>query len=158
MPDDLSVGDIDRLCEKWAEGGKSAIVPLVHGFCLGVKRSLIDAIGLFDDVNFARFYGEENDYCFRARAEGFELAVATNTFVYHRKSRSIAEEERVIWMTKASKRFHELHGSEAVALACRQMEEHPLLLRMRAAARARWNQEPANGVRTLRMRAEAPAG
>lgn len=138
MPDGLTFSEIDLLCEEWADGAPAAIVPLIHGFCFGIKRDVINAIGLFDDVNFEKFYGEENDYCFRARKHGFELAVATNTFVYHRKSRSIEEEERLIWMARASRRFRELHGSDAVALACKQMEDHPLLERMRRAAARAW--------------------
>ncbi|HEX9808092.1 MAG TPA: hypothetical protein VGC25_00615, partial [Alphaproteobacteria bacterium] len=78
----------------------------------------------------------ENDYCFRARAAGFEPAIATNTFVFHRKSASIGEDERRLWMARAGERLRELHGVEAVELACRQMAEHPLLARMRGLAAA----------------------
>ena len=55
----------------------------------------------------------------------------TNTFVYHRKSRSIEEEERLVHMDKAGKRLRELYGAENVSLACRQIADHPLLIRMR---------------------------
>lgn len=31
-----------------------------------IKQALFDDIGLFDDENFPRGYGEENDFCMRA--------------------------------------------------------------------------------------------
>jgi len=131
---DMKPSDLDLACEKWALADLFPRVPLIHGFCFGIKKSVIDSIGFFDEINFERYYGEENDYCFRARAAGFESAIATNTFVYHRKSRSIKEEERLVHMDKAGKRLRELYGAENVSLACRQMADHPLLIRMRKLA------------------------
>lgn len=146
IPAGMTVADVDSLCEKWSGKHSIAIVPLVHGFCLGIKRVVLDTIGFFDDVNFERFYGEENDYCFRARKAGFELAIATNTFVYHRKSRSIEEEQRLIWMAKAGQRFRELHGAEQVSLACRQMKDHPALQRIRDNSKSVWRENPTKNL------------
>ncbi len=134
LPNGLSLPDLDLACEEWSFADLFPRVPLVHGFCFGVKKELIDSIGLFDDRNFKRFYGEENDYCFRALAAGFELAIATNTFVFHRKSRSIDEEKRVLHMAEAWKRLRELYGAERILSAYRQLEEHPLLDRIRRRA------------------------
>lgn len=145
LPPNVTPAECDEACEQWSLGDCFPSVPLVHGFCLGIKSEVIDKIGCFDDVNFARFYGEENDYCFRARRAGFELAIATNVFVYHAKSRSIAQEIRLIHMEAAGKRFREIYGAEEVALAVKQMAEHPLLQRMRECAIPFWNtaQAPA---------------
>lgn len=134
IPENISLMDLDAECEKWAPAAPWPRVSLVHGFCFGIKRSVIEGIGYFDDVNFDRYYGEENDYCFRARAAGFEFAIATNTFVFHRKSRSIEEEERLIYMDKAGKRLRELYGAHNVATACKQIADHPLLINMRKQA------------------------
>jgi len=131
LPKGLRPADLDLACESWSFADLLPRVPLVHGFCFGVKKEVIDRIGLFDDVNFHRFYGEENDYCFRARAAGFEFAVATHTFVFHRKSRSIDEERRVVHMAEAWRRLRDLYGAETILSAYRQVEEHPLLERMR---------------------------
>ena len=139
IPNRFSLKQIDDACEKWASSRPCAVVPLVHGFCFGLKKSVIDEIGYFDDVNFERYYGEENDYCFRARKAGFALAIATDVFVFHQKSKSIEEEERLLWMSKASAKFRELHGKDAVALACDQMRHHPILVYMRARAAKLWS-------------------
>ncbi len=112
MPPGVTPSDLDLACETWSDADLVPRVPLVHGFCFGVKKEVIESIGFFDEENFKLFYGEENDYCFRALAAGFELAVATNTFVYHRKSRSIDEEKRVVHMAEAWKRLRELYGAE----------------------------------------------
>ncbi|WP_134497456.1 glycosyltransferase domain-containing protein [Microvirga pakistanensis] len=134
LPHGLTPAEIDLACEQWSFAHLFPRVPLVHGFCFGVKKEVIDSIGLFDDENFKRYYGEENDYCLRASAAGFELALATNTFVFHRKSRSIEEEKRIVHMAEAGQRLRELYGAEKITVACRQVEEHPLLERMRRRA------------------------
>ncbi|WP_201861025.1 glycosyltransferase domain-containing protein [Microvirga soli] len=134
LPKGVTAADLDRACETWSDADPVPRVPLVHGFCFGIKKKVIDSIGYFDEENFKLFYGEENDYCFRAVAAGFELAVATNTFVYHRKSRSIDEEKRVVHMAEAWKRLRELYGADTILGAYRQVEEHPVLERIRKAA------------------------
>ncbi len=128
--------DLDIACETWSDADVMPRVPLVHGFCFAVKKEVIDSIGLFDEENFRLFYGEENDYCFRARAAGFELLIATNTFVYHRKSRSIDEEKRVIHMAEAWKRLRELYGADRILAAYQQIEEHPVLEGIRNEAKS----------------------
>ncbi len=131
LPENLSPQDLDIACEDWGFADLHPEVPLVHGFCFGIKKKVIDRIGFFDDKNFDRFYGEENDYCFRASSAGFKMVIATHTFVFHRKSSSIEEEDRLNYMKKAGKRLRKMYGVEKVKLACLQMENHPLLERMR---------------------------
>jgi len=57
-------------------------LPTGVGFCLYVRRALIDAIGLFDP-DFGLGYGEENDYCMRAAAAGFRNVLCDDAFVLH---------------------------------------------------------------------------
>lgn len=134
LPQGMRLEDLDLACESWSYADLIPRAPLVHGFCFGVKKEVIDRIGFFDDENFKLFYGEENDYCFRALAAGFELAITTNTFVFHRKSRSIDEEKRVVHMAEAWKRLRELYGADRILAAYRQVEDHPLLERVRKQA------------------------
>ncbi|QRM28286.1 DUF616 domain-containing protein [Microvirga sp. VF16] len=134
LPKGKTSADLDKACEAWSDADLLPRVPLVHGFCFGIKQDVIESIGFFDEENFKLFYGEENDYCLRALGAGFELAVATNTFVYHRKSRSIDEEKRVVHMAEAWKRLRELYGADRILAAYRQVEEHPVLERIRKEA------------------------
>ncbi len=57
------------------------------GFCLLIKREVINKIGLFDE-QFGVGNFEDNDYCLRARQAGFRLVCAGDTFVHHYGSRS----------------------------------------------------------------------
>jgi O-antigen biosynthesis protein len=107
------------------------IVPLIHGFCIGIKSTVIDKIGYFDDVNFSRYYGEENDYCLRAHLAGFEHIISIDTFIFHSKSKSIEEEERIIHMDKAGKKLREIYGYDEVKSYVLQVERNPILINLR---------------------------
>jgi len=63
-------------------------LPTGVGFCMFIRRALIDEIGLFDAESFAGGYGEENDFCMRALARGWENIADDATFVYHAGHRS----------------------------------------------------------------------
>src|SRR3546814_12117303 len=63
--------DTDMLARAAMDSVASPVeVPTGNGFCLYIKRDLIDAIGLFDEASFPEGYGEENDFCMRALAPG----------------------------------------------------------------------------------------
>jgi len=142
LPPGRSVDDMNRLCEEWTVDGVLPSVPLVHGFCFGVARAVIDRIGLFDDGNFPYGYGEENDYCFRATDAGFRLAIATHTFVYHEKSQSYANARRVALTREGSNAFVRLYGRERVERAVEAMQRHPQLERLRARAWSLCSDQP----------------
>jgi GT2 family glycosyltransferase len=135
LPQGWSPEDVNRLCERWTIVDVLPLVPLIHGFCFGVRRDVIEAIGLFDEERFPRGYGEENDYCFRAADSGFGLAVASHTYVFHAKSRSYDARDRVALMRAGSASLKQMYGNRRVDSAVRSMQEHPLLRRVRALAR-----------------------
>ncbi len=64
-------------------------LPTGVGFCMYVRRALIDAIGVFD-MAFGLGYGEENDLCLRAARAGWRNVLADNAFVVHTGGRSFA--------------------------------------------------------------------
>jgi len=66
--------------------------PTGHGFCLYIKRRVLDEVGLLDEV-FGRGYGEENDFCQRAADLGYRNVVANRVFVRHRESTSFGAEK-----------------------------------------------------------------
>jgi GT2 family glycosyltransferase len=57
-------------------------MPTAHGFCLALRRTVLDQIGGFDPA-YGRGYQEENDWCQRARGAGFLVGRANRAFVYH---------------------------------------------------------------------------
>lgn len=52
------------------------------GFCMLIKRSVIDRIGSFDE-QFGIGNFEDDDYCRRAIQAGFKLLIASNCFIHH---------------------------------------------------------------------------
>jgi len=119
MPHGFTVDDMDRI----AEACSPALFPrvgLANGFCFGVRRTVFDAIGLFDEESFPRGYGEENDFCIRAVDAGFEIVIATNCYVYHEESSSYSpsvrdklalETERVLLAKYSAPRIREAVNS-----------------------------------------------
>ena len=84
-----SVTPRNHLNEMLAEiGDPSLPIPAGVGFCLYVKREMLDRVGMFDPV-FGKGYGEETDLCLRASAAGYRHALATGVFVYHAGSASM---------------------------------------------------------------------
>ncbi len=63
------------------------------GFCLYIKRAALDDVGYLDEVNLARGYGEETDWCLRARERGWRHLGAPNVFVAHQGGVSFGEEK-----------------------------------------------------------------
>ncbi|MGH7043137.1 MAG: glycosyltransferase, partial [Acetobacteraceae bacterium] len=77
------VAALDALCRA-ANAGRAVAVPTTVGFCMYLRRAALDAVGGFDAATFGRGYGEENDFCLRAAAAGWQHRLACDTFVYHR--------------------------------------------------------------------------
>lgn len=87
MPLALGPDDTARLVSR-ASGALRPLAPTGNGFCLYLRRSLIDAVGEMDVASFPRGYGEENDFCMRAGRLGWEHVVDDRTFVRHRRAAS----------------------------------------------------------------------
>jgi GT2 family glycosyltransferase/glycosyltransferase involved in cell wall biosynthesis len=83
--------DAEAMGELVADCSLGAVpVGFVNGFCLMLRRAVLDAVGGFDAETFGAGYGEENDYAIRVRAGGWRLAVATDAYVFHAQSMSYA--------------------------------------------------------------------
>ena len=132
LPPGLGPEDMNRCCERWTSAHVLPRVPLVHGFCFGITRRVMDRIGLFDVESFPEGYGEESDYCFRASDAGFDLVVATHTYIFHAKSKSYSDEKRIPLMKAASETFRRKFGQERIRRATRSMAENPFFVDLRA--------------------------
>ncbi len=104
----FSVPELEQSCpipERWTlpmaqrallqnAGGCLPELPTGNGFCMFVKRTLLDRVGALDAEAFPSGYGEENDLCQRAERVGFRHLVAGNVFVHHERSASFGEARR----------------------------------------------------------------
>lgn len=106
-------------------------VGMLNGFCFGMTRQVIDAIGDFDEEAFPDGYGEEQDYCLRAVQAGFDLAIADHAYVYHAGTRSYdpAKREKL----KRAGRAAQLrkHKSSRIRAAISSTYQEPTLHLMR---------------------------
>ncbi|MPV85326.1 glycosyltransferase [Ostreibacterium oceani] len=92
IPFDLSVAQIDAV---FATSTYACVdAPTGVGFCMYIKRSALNAVGYFDEAAFGRGYGEENDFCQRAIAQGLVNYITPNLYVYHQGGVSFGEEKQ----------------------------------------------------------------
>lgn len=107
-------------------------VALVNGFCFGIKRKVIETIGFLDEEKFPRGYGEENDYCLRAADNGFTLALADDSYVYHAKSKSFTHDGRKKLSKQGGLALKERYGQERIQTAVNTLKDSKVLRRIRA--------------------------
>ncbi len=72
------------------EAGRTQTALMIVGFCMLMKKSLIERIGGLDE-GFGQGNYEDTDYCLRTILAGFNAVVAFDSFVHHFGSRSFVE-------------------------------------------------------------------
>ena len=77
-----SAADLDRLTAV-VNAGVTVEIPTGVGFCLYIRADCLAATGSFDAATFGAGYGEENDFCLRARRRGWRHLLAADVFVQH---------------------------------------------------------------------------
>lgn len=115
LPENFTVDEYAALIERCSLRRYPRITVAV-GFCMFIKRCVIDDIGCFDAETFGRGYGEENDFCNRAEQAGYHHVMCDDTFIYHKGTASFDTEEK-----------------QAL------LEEHEAVLKQRYAAQMRAN-------------------
>jgi GT2 family glycosyltransferase len=68
--------------------GARVAIPVGVGFCLYLRRDCLADVGPLDAAVFDKGYGEETDFCLRARGRGWSHQLAADVFVYHAGSLS----------------------------------------------------------------------
>lgn len=92
LPKDLSLNEMSKLVEECSYKDYPEI-PTAHGFCMYIKRSVLDQVGYFDEEAFGKGYGEENDFCFRCFDYGYRHLLCDNTYIYHKESQSFSKKK-----------------------------------------------------------------
>lgn len=91
LPNNMSLNEYAQMIEKQSKNRYPELTT-GNGFCIYIKRNVIDEIGLFDDKTFGKGYGEENDFCYRALDHGYTHVLCDNTFIYHKGTQSFKKE------------------------------------------------------------------
>ena len=97
LPKGMSVDEFAELVEHCSFCEYPRITVAV-GFCMYIKREVIEKVGLFDAETFKKGYGEENDFCSRAEIYGYQHVLCDNTLIYHEGTQSFqtAEKEQLM--------------------------------------------------------------
>lgn len=90
LPDSYDTPKLDALFARLLTG-QTVSIPSAVGFCMYIRRNCINEVGLFDEANFGKGYGEENDFCMRSRSAGWKHLHALDTFVRHAGGVSFGE-------------------------------------------------------------------
>lgn len=94
IPYGLSIDEYAEVIEKCSLK-KYPRITVAVGFCMFIKREVINWAGLFDEATFQRGYGEENDFCWRVEQLGYYHVLCDNTYIYHSGSASFVSEEKM---------------------------------------------------------------
>lgn len=71
-------------------------IPTGNGFCMYIRRDMLNAVGVLDVDAFPRGYGEENDLCMRAGHIGWRHVLDDATWVKHTRSASFGDEKHAL--------------------------------------------------------------
>jgi GT2 family glycosyltransferase/tetratricopeptide (TPR) repeat protein/2-polyprenyl-3-methyl-5-hydroxy-6-metoxy-1,4-benzoquinol methylase len=87
--EDLS--DLDGFAWIWGKARQGLLeeTDRLVGFCLLIRRELIDKIGMLDE-RFGTGCFEDDDYCLRCRKAGYRAVIAREAFVHHFGGRTFA--------------------------------------------------------------------
>lgn len=82
--DYTSIDQVDDFARRWAakHWGQIQVVNEIIGFCMLIKREVIEKVGNLDE-RFGLGNYEDIDLCRRVREAGFKIAVARDVFIHH---------------------------------------------------------------------------
>ena len=104
LPKNITLDEYAEIIEKCSKK-RYPEVTTGNGFCMYIKRNVIEELGVFDDVTFEKGYGEENDFCYRALDYGYTNVLCDDTFIYHKGTQSFTKEN----LTKSRAEIIESH-------------------------------------------------
>ena len=99
-------------------------IPVGVGFCLYVRRDCLKEAGMLDEAAFGKGYGEETDFCLRARHRGWTHLLAADVFVFH--SGGLSFGSRRAALLERSQRILNLRYPGYDALVAEFLTEDPL--------------------------------
>jgi GT2 family glycosyltransferase len=99
-------------------------LPTGVGFCLYLRHDCLEETGLFDAATFAAGYGEENDFCLRARRRNWRHVLAANVYMRHLGNRSFGSRRAAL--TERNRRLLGLRHPDYDELVERFIDADPV--------------------------------
>jgi GT2 family glycosyltransferase len=113
LPEGLSIENMGQLVAQYS-ARLYPTMPFLNGFCLLIRRQVLDQVGIFDAATFGEGYGEEDDLILRARQAGWRAALADDAYIYHAQSRSYSTERRKRLTQRAGPLLIKKHGQRII--------------------------------------------
>jgi GT2 family glycosyltransferase len=126
---------LDRLAAE-VNRGVTVELPTAIGFCMYIRRDCLAETGLFSETLFGRGYGEENDFCLRARRRGWRHVAAADVLAGHVGGASFGP-ARALLQARNLKVLERLHPGYQ-KLVARFSAADPLAPARRALDLGRW--------------------
>ena len=107
--------------------GVTVELPTAIGFCMYIRRECLADTGLFRAEIFAQGYGEENDFCLRARHLGWRHVGVPGAYVAHQGGRSFgaAKAPRLARNLAVLEQLHP--GYHRMVLECQRADPQSML-------------------------------
>lgn len=93
QPSSSQLAELDSIAAVLAQAHPDVDLPACCGFVMMIRRSALNQVGLLDGAGFYRGYGEEVDWCLRARAWGLRHVLAVGVYVAHAGGMSFGMEK-----------------------------------------------------------------
>jgi GT2 family glycosyltransferase/glycosyltransferase involved in cell wall biosynthesis len=107
IPLNLPLDGVGRLVTRGSDRVYPA-VPIGGGYCLYVRRELLEEAGGMDAERFPAGYGAENDLCMRAGRMGWRHVVDDATIIFHARQASFGDRKTEL-AAESRRRVNELH-------------------------------------------------
>jgi len=110
-------------------------VPLLNGFCMMIRKEVLNEIGFFDEDNFGQGYGEEDDFVIRAGKSGWKIVIADDAYIYHAQSKSYTSNTRFALQSQSGKKLTKKHGTNTISEKVAFMHDNRVMEGIRARSR-----------------------
>lgn len=111
LPEGIDIDQMAAIVEKCSLR-KYPRITVANGFCMYIKREVINTIGHFDAETFGKGYGEENDFCNRAEQMGYIHVMCDDTYIYHSGTQSFTSEEKMIYIKEHERILYERYPKQ----------------------------------------------
>lgn len=113
IPNDMTIEEFGNLIE-FCSLKKYPQITVAVGFCMYIKRVVIECVGTFDVKTFEKGYGEENDFCNRAEQYGYIHVMCDDTFIFHKGTSSFPSEEKIKLIKKHEEILYQRYNRQMV--------------------------------------------
>jgi GT2 family glycosyltransferase/glycosyltransferase involved in cell wall biosynthesis len=122
-------------------------IPTAVGFCMYIRRECLLETGVFREDLFAQGYGEENDFCLRARHLGWRHVAVPGVYVAHLGGQSFGD-ARAQLLRRNTEVLNRLHPGYDAVIAEWQARD-PLAESRRRLGALRWAEARRSGGRAI---------